>query len=236
MSEKFFGFKGAIIPPVVVNDLTENWEQDGISFSINDGIFEVNFSSEQEEGKAREIADLFIKAWGFNHGTKLSVDFNHSWKPKENGKNFHSVSLHETVKVYDRVIVHRVSSTARARIIGKGDSSSFFANQSLVEKCLKDEGLKKALEFYSEEVIDNEKPLYGIYKALEILSKSLRTNKINGRKALGKLANESEGYVDDVMQTTQRQRHAITQAKNLLSEQECKERAKILIDAYIRKN
>jgi len=72
-------------------------------------------------------------------------------------------------------VVHRVSCEVKARIVGKSDSASFLANQSLVEKNLKDETLKQALGFYSEKVVDEKRPLYGIYKALEVLIDKLRT-------------------------------------------------------------
>ena len=150
MEEKLFGFRGAIVPSSVVKNLTEEWEQHGISFNIKEGVFEVRFSSESDEERARDLANLFVNAWSFQQGTKLSVEFNHSWKPKSNGGSFHSLVIQDTVKFSDRLtIVNSVITTAKARIIKKSDSASFVANRSMVEKWLNDKNLKRALEFYS---------------------------------------------------------------------------------------
>ena len=235
MEEKLFGFRGAIVPSSVVKNLTEEWEQHGISFNIKEGVFEVRFSSESDEERARDLANLFVNAWSFQQGTKLSVEFNHSWKPKSNGGSFHSLVIQDTVKFSDRLtIVNSVITTAKARIIKKSDSASFVANRSMVEKCLNDKNLKRALEFYSNEVVDDERPLYGIYKALEELTEKLKNKGMDGRDALAKLAGKNKKYVDEVMETTQHQRHAITVARKLLSEQECRSRAKVLLDSYAK--
>jgi len=48
------------------------------------------------------------------------------------------------------------------------------------------------------------------------------------------LANHAEKYVSDVRETTQLTRHARTQARQLLTDAECRERARILIDAFAK--
>lgn len=239
MKQKLFGFKGSITPSSVIKDLSEEWEQDGISFSIKDGVFEAKYFDKSEEEKALLIANLFIKTWNFQHNTRLTPNFNHFWEPKENGGMAHSLSLSDSVKVTDRVIItptiaHRVSFEVKAKIVGKYDSASFLTNQLLVEKSLKDKSLKEAIEFYSEEVVDEKRPLYGVYKALEVLINKLRAGgkEKDGMEALGKLAGKSWKYADEVKERTQLQRHAVTPARNILSEQECRDRAKVLIEAY----
>ncbi len=239
MKQKLFGFKGSITPTSVIKELSEDWEQDEISFSIKDGFFEAKYSDKSEKEKALLIANLFIKTWNFQHNTRLTPSFNHFWEPKENGGTAHNLSLSDSIKVTDRVITthaitHRVSFEVKARIVGKSDSASFLANQSLVEKSLKDKNLMEALEFYSEEVIDEKRPLYGVYKALEVLIDKLRDggNEKDGMESLAKLAGKSWKYVDEVKERTQLQRHAVTFARNILSEHECRDRAKVLIEAY----
>lgn len=239
MEQKLFGFNGTIIPTSAVKDLNDEWEQNGIFFSIQNGVFEITFSSKKEEEKALCIAKLFIQAWNFRHDTKLTVNFNHFWEPKDNGDTVHDLSLTENVKLTERVIMthittHKLSCGIMARIVNKFDSASFFADQSLVEKCVKDESLRRVLEFYSEEVVDEKRSLYGIYKALEILIEKLKAggNKGDGMEALGKLTGETKKYVEEVIESTQSQRHAITPARSLLSEQECRNRARRLIEAY----
>jgi hypothetical protein len=74
--------------------------------------------------------------------------------------------------------------------------------------------------------------LYGIHKALEELAAA-----VGGRAKLAALANQPEKYVADVMETTQRAWHspgwlARKKARQLLDDNECRARARLLIDAY----
>ena len=55
---------------------------------------------------------------------------------------------------------------------------------------------------------------------------------VGGREKLARLVGQGVRYVDDLMQTTQIMRHARTQAKRVLVDEECRQRAKILIEAY----
>lgn len=83
------------------------------------------------------------------------------------------------------------------------------------------------MRYLNEEVVGDDRPLYGIYKALEALTKTL--GKGSGRSKLGKLAGHNEKYVDDVMQTAQTTRHHDDpNARRLLTETECLERARNL--------
>ncbi len=236
MKQKTFGFEGSISPASVVKDLTEKWEQNGINFSLNQGIFRAEFSTKNQEKNALEAAHLYVQIWSLRHDARLKVKFHHFWGPKANRGTQHSASLNENVKVSDRAqtVMHRVSSEVRASITGKSDSASIMANKLLVEKSLKDESLKRAIEFYSEEVVDEKRPLYGIYKALEVLIDSLRgsSNKKTGVSRLGELAGKNPGYVQEVLERTQLQRHANSPARNILTEQECRTRAKNLIRVY----
>jgi len=239
MKQKLFGFRGSITPSSVIKDLNEEGELNGISFFIKDGVFEAKYFNKSDEEKALLIANSFIITWNFRHNTKLTVNFNHFWGLKENSSVAHDLNLSDSVKITDKVITthtitHRLSFEVKARIVGKSDSASFLANQSLVERSLKDESLKEALEFYSEEVIDEKRPLYGVYKALEVLINKLRVGgrEKDGMEALGKLAGKNWKYVDEVKERTQLQRHAVTSARNILSEQQCRDRAKVLIESY----
>lgn len=110
------------------------------------------------------------------------------------------------------------------------DSRSFAQQADFVQKIAKDPALASAIQYFSEEVIIDDKPLYGIYKALEALTAALGKD---GRTALGNLAGQGKKYVDDVMQTAQITRHHDDpHAKQVLTDAECKERARTLIAAY----
>ena len=101
--------------------------------------------------------------------------------------------------------------------------------------------LAQALTYISEEVIDDDRPLYGVYKAIEALTEALvppvtkkgKKNKGLGRKALAKFAGSGEKYVGDVMQTAELTRHHNDpDARQVLTEDECRSRARLLIEAY----
>jgi hypothetical protein len=110
------------------------------------------------------------------------------------------------------------------------DSASPANDTSMVNKALKDKTLKNALHYFSEEVVDDDRPLYGVYKALEVIAHHL--GRRDGWRQLGVLAGQNEAFVTDIRQTTQLQRHAVTSAHRRLTDDECKELAKILIHAY----
>jgi len=236
IKQKPYGFRGSITHSSLIKDLNEKWELENIFFSVKNGAFEVGFSDKKDQEKALLIANSFIATWNFRHNTKLAVNFDHYWESKDDGNVVHSLNISETVKVTDRVITeqtiaHRVSFEVKARIAGRSDSASFLANQSLVEKSLKDETLRRALGFYSEEVVDEKRPLYGVYKALEVLiDKSGKGKK--GMEVLGNLAGKDWKYVDEAKERTQLQRHANSKARNILSEQQCRDRVKLLIESY----
>jgi len=89
--------------------------------------------------------------------------------------------------------------------------------------------LAKALRYFSEELLDDDRPLYGVYKVLEAICHA-----VGGWGKLAQLVNKPEKYVSDVRETTQLTRHARTQARQLLSDQECYACARILIDVFAK--
>lgn len=217
-------------------NLEESLEIEGVLIEINKGVLDVSYDNESERDKAEKLARSYIYAWSLENNIKISIHFNHSWHPQAGGGTFHSIELSEKVKVIDRVITHSADIQGKARII-RQDSASFANHTNLVLKSMKDEALSSALEYFSEEVIDTEKPLYGIYKALEAISKHLGIlHNTNGRKKLAEIAGTSLDYVNDVMETTQLQRHhsSGTSASRKLDDNECKTRAKFLIDSYAK--
>ena len=220
-------------------DLAEEFEQDGIKFKVAMGRMEIGFEKEEEVEKAKMLAQTYINAQSLRTGQKIHLEFNHSWQPNASGGKHHSLTLSEEVKVSDRVQIgrqtHQVTITGMVSIANQQihDSASFINDKIMVEKALKDSTLEQALGYYSQEVVEDDKPLYGIYKALEVITNQLGKGKeTEGRKLLAQLAGKPHSFVDDVMQTTQPQRHAITLAIRKITDEECKERAKVLIQTY----
>jgi hypothetical protein len=83
-------------------------------------------------------------------------------------------------------------------------------------------------------VPNNDRPLYGIYKAVEALCESLP----GGRGPLGMLAGSAnmkvgKRYVDDIMQTSGLTRHHDDpNAQPILTDAQCEERARVLIETF----
>jgi hypothetical protein len=71
------------------------------------------------------------------------------------------------------------------------------------------------------------------HTAVAPVGKDNKKNKSKGREALGGLAGHDKKYVDDVMETAELTRHHNDpNARQVLTEEECRSRARILIDAY----
>ena len=234
MSNRKYGFEGAINPSNLIKDLSEDWEENNVFYSIENAVFKAEFDKEEQKEAARKTANLFISSWNFNNNTHLTVDFDHSWKPGENTCRNHTLELSEKLTLNDSLKgIHKASSERGIYVVGKFNSNSFMENSSLVSKALKDDALRKAIEFYSKEVTSSKRPLYGIYKAVESLTKHLdKEHPRKGRTILGKLAGKNKRFVDEIMQSTDFQRHSSPNTKKKLTDTECISRTKALILAY----
>ena len=92
--------------------------------------------------------------------------------------------------------------------------------------------LRNALKHFSQEVVDDDRPSYGIHTALEELLSACGDGS-TGRSKLGAVAGHDKTFVDEVMLTAQTERHFPGyKASRVLSDQEYRDRARALIDAY----
>lgn len=221
------------------NDIVDNIEQDGVSIKVHDSIMEVSYYNESDYPKVIEIVKAYLNAYAFRNNTKLKADFNHTWEVVEGGGKKHAMGLTANlnfdarIKVSERVQVrvNQATITGKARIVTKEmhDSASFTNDSTLANKILADTTLRDALKFYADEVLDADRPLYGIYKALEVITDKLGRN---GRRDLAAMVSEGKVYINDLMETTQTTRHAVTPARQRITEVECRQRAHRLIEAY----
>jgi hypothetical protein len=227
--ETSFGLAGAIIPPF---HKSQSWVSGSFQLSVENGVIVIGYEDEALAGEAREVVKLYLAAHNLENGTNYQVDLNQSWQTHAGGSKTIGMEFSETLSMTGSLSarVTQATITGRARIVSPGFDSETLDNQTaLVDKCRKEPALASALTYFNEEVIDDDRPLYGIYKAIEALTKALP----GGREALGKLAGHDEKYVTDVTQTAQLTRHHDDpDAKRVLTDEECKERAKILIRAY----
>jgi len=235
---KPYGAQGQIIN-FPFQDLHETfYNQDGIEIEVRDGILSVGVDDKSELEEAKQLARLYIAAWSERQNFKITVDFNHTWQTNLQGQQHHQLEVVDHIGVSERLQIisttHQISIPMTASLVTQQmyDSASFTNDTAIWQKAQKYPTLKSAIFYYSEEVVDDERPLYGIYKALEAITSFLHKNEKVGRKLLAQLAGQSFSYVDDVMQTTQIKRHHKTSSTRKISDEECRQRAKILIDAF----
>lgn len=229
--ESRYGLRGELRPKYPFEDHVEELSVDGMKVIVENGVISISYDSESDEVHAGEIIKQLLHIWSFRNEVKITADLNQRWHLEPQGNKNISLSLSEEIKATDFVLVTTISSERNAKITGKAayDSRNFENDLVMLTKSSKDASLKKALEFYYEEVIDSKRPLYGVYKAVEELYKNL-----GGMDKLANLAGKNKKYVEDIKQTAETTRHARTLGKKKLSLEECKERAKTLIEAYAR--
>jgi len=232
---KQFGTQGTI-DNFPFKDLEETLhDNDGVEIEVKNGVLYIGVDDEVKLETAKEIARFYLSLWSKRQNIKLSVNFNHSWKVNIDGVKETTLVFNDSIKLVDRIqttSTHEVHIQGKSRIVTQEmhDSVSFKNDLAMFIKANKHPVLKKAIQHFSEEVVDDNRPLYGVYKALEAITKHLDSN--SGRKKLADLAGQPYSYVNDVMQTTQTVRHDSTNATRILDDAECQRRAKILIDVF----
>lgn len=217
------------------HDIAEELETDGIKIKIHAGMIEVGYDSAEDEAKAKRIAGLYLGSHSLRTGMKVTANFNYAWRREAASDGVHhAMNLADTVFISDRIQV-QVTQPGNAFILSQAehDRASFSYDSATVQKALLDPVLEKAVGYFAAEVVGDDKPFYGIYKAIEVITKHLGDD---GRKKLADLAGKNRKYADDLMNTTNAptKRHAVSPAVALLDDAECVERAKILIEAYAR--
>lgn len=227
------GIQGTIRTAIELADLHEHYSFDGYVVELENGVIRVGYERPDQEEGARLLAEALIASWGFRHGAKAEVEINQSWHHHDDGNRVITVMVSATMTA--GAMVSAIGTVLDAQgnevIAPPRHPYSFADSQNLAAAAMADPSLMHALEFFADEVTEDDRPLYGIYKALEELTANLGES---GRAKLARLANQPSKYLDDVMQTAQLTRHARTKATRKLSDDECKRRAQVLIDAYAR--
>ena len=231
---KPYGFAASVTPSTEFHE-EQPIVLDGIEISVHAGHLEVGYDHEEDEHKARRMARILVDAWRARTRVALEVGFDQAatWKPNSQGGKDMAIPLSDQATATDRLCVTRETTGENGEpVVIESDSYSILNDVQMTVKALNHKPLEDALRFYSQEGLDPKRPLYGIFKAIESITKRLP----GGRKELGKLAGEPEStaekFVGDVMQTANSIRHSNPTGGPVLSEQECKDRAYILICAY----
>ncbi|GAC1400218.1 MAG: hypothetical protein NVSMB52_13840 [Chloroflexota bacterium] len=220
------GIKGTI-QGMPYTDLHEKIVREGVSIEVTGADIEVGFAGENERDRAERVARAYIDAYAFSHNVRLPVNFNGSRESRKSGGRTHEIQIAAEALLSRgriQVVVNRGNTASEEYF----DSASFTNVAALADKALDDAVLREALHYFNAETLDNDRPLYGVYKALEVIYKSMP----GGKPALGKLVGKDKRYVDDVTESTQVQRHSRMEHSRRLTDDHCKQRARELIQAY----
>jgi hypothetical protein len=226
-----FGLRGTIQPAERFSGHTESFQNGPFQISIQDGVFEIGYEDESLADEAKSIAARYISAYSFSKDRPFTLNLNQSWKKNPNGTKDIAITISDSLHLTDEVGALCVSTTDNGNTTVHVYNGRDLGNETeLVQKSFRDAAMADALRYFSEEVVGDDRPLYGVYKSLEALTRALGKD---GREKLSRLVGQSKDYVSDIMQTAQIVRHhADPNAKQMISEEECRNRAKELIVAY----
>ncbi len=189
-SDMPFGRRGQIEPSTVQVEPIDDVLAENIRITIKDNVLEVGYQHGEDSERAIQLAKQFITAWIFDHDCKIAVDLSQSWQVREDGSKAWVVHA-EAIAIMGAGAV-----SVTGQVI---DASGNVVKQpnhdiALMHKAANDDVLSKALKYYTEEVVDHSRPLYGVYKAIEELTTHLsEMHKTDGREYLGKLAGQYGG-------------------------------------------
>jgi len=233
-----YSLRGSILPSHPFKGTDEFFTIESFAIAVKDSILEIGFADAAEADRARKIVSTYLDAHSFSTGIRFTIDLNQSWERRTDGTKLIAMTLSDTASsMTDNVQMATVSATisGKARIVSPDFDSRHLANQTpLVAKAEKYPALGSALKYFSTEVVDDDRPLYGIHKAIEELVSALGSGSA-GRAKLGTLVGQGKTFVDEVMQTAQTERHfSRYKAHRVLTDQECRHRAKLMIEAYAK--
>src|SRR5215217_1772515 len=126
--------------------------------------------------EAIDRAKLYLLSWSKRQNVKLDFQIGQRWSTNLQGGRDISVELGDALSIESHL--QPVTVTTQVTIAGKAfivaqemsDSTSFSYDTWMVEKALKYPARKGTLEYFGLEVVDNKRPLYGVYKAIEAIS------------------------------------------------------------------
>ncbi len=214
---------------------------DGITILVKEGVIEVGYSAAADEDRARLLVKSYMDALSLKMSFRVHANLHQSWQLVEGDARAWCVAHEGAIKPSGqiRIATADVETSAAIAPANIHDSRDFANVGDLVEKTRRNEPLRLALQYYNHEIVETDRPLYGIYKAIEEITKHLGKQGINdSRKYLGELAGYDKQFVEDVMSTTNvgidGRHYSGYPGQRRLSNDECRERARILIEAYAK--
>lgn len=212
-------------------------EENGVCLKVENGVIELSYDTKEGEAVAKEMARAYFDAYIFRTGYKITAEFSHTWAANDNGGIDQTIHVSDKVQLTEHITISLLTGqrtiTGTASIVTEEsyDSASLEPDAEMASQALNNRTLQRAMHYYAHEVIGADKPMAGIYNAVEVITNSLG-GATEGRKALAKLAGKPPKYVSDLMQAAQPTRHPDPNTKINMPLEEATERAKLLITAF----
>jgi hypothetical protein len=132
----------------------------------------IGYNEPEERQQAERLVRRYVDVWAFRTGIRVEVVFDRWWRTSPTGHTDYSKELSGTIRPSGELTCHVIytgqrtapASIALEHVSGFADMA-FLEDDALVEKAGRDPALESALRFLNEEVVDQERPLYGVYKA-----------------------------------------------------------------------
>src|SRR6266508_3334739 len=221
-----------IIPADLFAGYERTMVDDGITILVKEGVIEVGYSAAADEDRARLLVKSYMDALSLKMSFRVHANLHQSWQLVEGGARAWCVAVEGEIKPSGqlRIATADVETTAAIAPANIYDSRDLANAGELVEKVRRNEPLRLALQYYNDEIVETDRPLYGIYKAIEEITKHLCNQGIKKpRKYLGELAGFDQQFVEDVMSTTNvpidGRHYSGSPGERRLSNDECREHA-----------
>ena len=238
-----FGIEGRMLPLNESNLGHYTNTFNNIRVTITGGIIKVEFNQQEDFEEGKNLGHDVLLAYAFERNTSLSIDWFSSWKPSQKGGRDINLEIKEAVfatDFFDATIVKTHHQKGVARI--EKDFQAVKSYDSIGEKVSKmrsNSTLKQVMEYYNNEVVRDDMPLYGTYKAIECIASHLGSDTTKpklevGYSKLADLAEKPLRFVKDLQETAQHQRHSATNCRMHFDNQEAKVRARFLIDCFTK--
>jgi hypothetical protein len=170
---KPYGFAASVTPSTEFHE-EQPIVLDRIEISVHAGHLEVGYDHEEDEHEARHKTRLLVDAWRARTRVAVEVGFDQAatWKPNSQGGKDMAIPLSDQATATDRLCVTRETTGENGEpVVIKSDTHSILNDIPMTVKALRHKPLEDALRFYSQEGLDPKRPLYGIFKAIESITR-----------------------------------------------------------------
>jgi hypothetical protein len=170
-----FGLRGDIIPADLFMGYERTVVDNGITILVKEGVIEVGYNAEADEARARSLVKSYMDVLSLGMRFRVHANLHQSWRLVEGDARAWCVAVEGAVKPSGqlRIATADVETTAAIAPANIYDSRELANAVELVERARRNEPLRLALQYYNDEIVETDRPLYGIYKAIEEITMHL---------------------------------------------------------------